>query len=135
MNSPLIEITQTPIVLTTGIYDLLKEQIKKKKLNITNELRLEKELKSAKQVLNKDLPLNIVTVNTEVLVKDLHSGEEITQKFVGPHKARRKNGTTSILSDIGVATLGYEENAVIQWDLPEGCKSLQILKVTKLAVS
>ena len=56
------------------------------------------------------------------------------QKFVGPHRARRKNGTTSILSDIGVATLGYEENAVIQWELPEGNRSLQILKVTRMAV-
>lgn len=134
MENQDLETTKTPIVLTTGIYDLLKEQIRKKKLNKSNEARLEKELKNAKQVLNRDLPDNIVTVNTEVLVKDLKSGEEITQKFVGPHKARRKNGTTSILSEIGVATLGYQENAIIQWDLPEGVKSLQILKVTKLAV-
>lgn len=134
MENQDLETTKTSIVLTTGIYDLLKEHIRKKKLNKSNELRLEKELKNAKQVLNRNLPQNIVTVNTEVLVKDLKSGEEITQKFVGPHKARRKNGTTSILSEIGVATLGYSENAIIQWDLPEGVRSLQILKVTKFAV-
>ena len=134
MKNQDLETTTSSIVLTTGIYDLLKEHIRKKKLNKSNELRLEKELKNAKQVLNRNLPSNVVTVNTEVLVKDLKSGEEITQKFVGPHKARRKNGTTSILSEIGVATLGYSENAIIQWDLPEGVKSLQILKVTKFAV-
>lgn len=134
METQDLEKTTTPIVLTTGIYDLLKAQIKSKKLSKTNEARLELELKNAKQVLNRDLPLNVVTVNTEVLVKDLKSGEEITQKFVGPHKARRKNGTTSILSDIGVATLGYEENAIIQWELPEGNRSLQIIKVTRMAV-
>lgn len=133
MENQDLETTTTPIVLTTGIYDLLKLQIKKKKLNKSNEDRLEKELKNAKQVLNRDLPDNIVTVNTEVLVKDLNSGEEITQKFVAPHRARRKHGTTSILSEIGVATLGYEENAIIQWDLPEGSRSLQILKVTRIA--
>ena len=134
METQDLEKTTTPIVLTTGIYDLLKVQIKKKKLSKSNEVRLELELKNAKQVLNRDLPLNVVTVNTEVLVKDLKTGEEITRKFVGPHRARRKNGTTSILSDIGVATLGYEENAIIQWELPEGNKSLQILKVTRIAV-
>ncbi len=134
METQDLEKTTTPIVLTTGIYDLLKVQIKKKKLSKSNEARLELELKNAKQVLNRDLPLNVVTVNTEVLVKDLKTGKEITRKFVGPHKARRKNGTTSILSDIGVATLGYEENAIIQWELPEGSKSLQILKVTRIAV-
>lgn len=133
MENQILETTKTPIVLTTGIYDLLKLQIKKKKLNKSNEDRLEKELKNAKQVLNRDLPYNIVTVNTEVLVKDLNTGEEITQKFVAPRRARRKHGTTSILSEIGVGTLGYEENAIIQWDLPEGIKSLQILKVTRIA--
>lgn len=132
MKNQDLETTTSSIVLTTGIYDLLKEHIRKKKLNKSNEARLEQELKNAKQVLSRDLPIDIVTVNTEVLVKDLQSGEEITQKFVGPHKARRKNGTTSILSEIGVATLGYQENAIIQWDLPEGTKSLKILKVTKL---
>ena len=67
MENQILETTKTPIVLTTGIYDLLKLQIKKKKLNKSNEDRLEKELKNAKQVLNRDLPENIVTVNTEVL--------------------------------------------------------------------
>lgn len=81
MENQILETTKTPIVLTTGIYDLLKLQIKKKKLNKSNEDRLEKELKNAKQVLNRDLPENIVTVNTEVLVKDLNTGEEITQKL------------------------------------------------------
>jgi regulator of nucleoside diphosphate kinase len=134
MKNQDLETTTSPIILTTGIYDLLKEHIRKKKLNKSNESRLEKELRNAKQVLCRDLPIDIVTVNTEVLVKDLQSGEEIKQKFVGPHKARRKNGTTSILSEIGVATLGYQENAIIQWDLAEGIRSLQILKVTKLAI-
>lgn len=134
MKNQDFETTKTPIVLTTGIYDLLKEHIRKKKLNKTNEERLEKELKNAKQVLNRDLPENVVTVNTEVLLRDLQTDEEIKQKFVAPKKAKRKNGTTSILSEIGVATLGYQENAIIQWDLLAGEKYLQILKVSKLAV-
>ena len=46
MENQILETTKTPIVLTTGIYDLLKLQIKKKKLNKSNEDRLEKELKN-----------------------------------------------------------------------------------------
>lgn len=127
-----IETTKTPIVLTTGIYDLLKEQIKKKKLNKANEERLEIELKSSRQVLNKELPADIVTIDTLVLVRDLETGEEIQQKFVSPQKARRKNGTTSIISPIGVASLGYATGAIIQWEMPEGLKSYQIIKVAKI---
>lgn len=127
-----IELTTTPLVLTTGIYDLLKEQIKKKKLSRSNEEKLELELKNAKQVLNKDLPSDVVTINTAVIVKDLQSGEEIEQQFVSPQKARRKNKTTSILSAIGVATLGYSTGSVVQWELPEGLKFYQIVKVSKI---
>lgn len=127
-----IEITKTPIILTTGIYDLLKEQIKKKKLTKVNEEKLEKELKNAIQVLSKDFPTNVVTVNSLVTVKDINTAEELTRKLVSPQRARRKHGTTSIISPIGIATLGYAENAIIQWQLPEGIRSFQILKVSKL---
>ena len=133
MNTQNIETTKTPIVLTTGIYDLLKEQIKKKRLTKLNEQKLELELKNAIQVLNRDLPANIVTVNSLVTVKDINTEEELVRKFVAPQKARRKHGTTSIISPIGIATLGYAENAIIQWQLPEGLRSFQILKVAKLS--
>lgn len=133
MNTQNIETTKTPIVLTTGIYDLLKEQIKKKRLTKLNEQKLELELKNAIQVLNRDLPANIVNVNSLVTVKDINTEEELVRKFVAPQKARRKHGTTSIISPIGIATLGYAENAIIQWQLPEGLRSFQILKVAKLS--
>lgn len=133
MNTQNIETTKTPIVLTTGIYDLLKEQIKKKRLTKSNEEKLELELRNAIQVLNRDLPDNVVTVNSLVTVKDINTEEELVRKFVSPQKARRKHGTTSIISPIGIATLGYAENAIIQWQLPEGLKSFQILKVARLS--
>ena len=47
METQDLEKTTTPIVLTTGIYDLLKAQIKSKKLSKTNEARLELELKNS----------------------------------------------------------------------------------------
>ncbi len=128
-----VETTNSPIVLTTGIYDLLKDLIRKKKLNKSNEEKLEIELRNSKQVLNRDLPADVVTVNTLVVVKDLETSEETEQRFVSPQRARRKNGTTSILSAIGVATLGYATKAIIKWELPEGVKTYQILRVDKLS--
>lgn len=127
-----VETTTTPLVLTTGIYDLLKEHIRKKKLNKLNEEKLELELRNAKQVLRKDLPADVVTVDTRVVVRDLETGEELERKFVAPQRARRKHGTTSILSAIGVATLGYATQSIINWDLPEGARTFQIVSVDKL---
>jgi len=72
------------IILSTGIYDLLKEQIRRRKLSKFNEAKLERELRSAKQVLRRDLPADVVTADTRVTVKDLESGAETTYKLFMP---------------------------------------------------
>lgn len=133
MNTASIKINDTPIVLSTGIYDLLKDHLRRRKLSKYNEAKLELELKHAKQVLRNDLPLDVVTVDTNVKVKELESGEEFSYKLVAPAKARRKNNTLSILSPIGVAILGYTQGAVVQWEMPEGVKQYQIQEVIKLS--
>ncbi|WP_214227518.1 GreA/GreB family elongation factor [Pedobacter sp. B4-66] len=133
MNTASIKINDTPIVLSTGIYDLLKDHLRRRKLSKYNEAKLELELKHAKQVLRNDLPADVVTVDTNVKVKELESGEEFTYKLVAPAKARRKNNTLSILSPIGVAILGYTQGAVVQWEMPEGIKQYQIEEVIKLS--
>lgn len=133
MNTASIKINDTPIVLSTGIYDLLKDHLRRRKLSKYNEAKLELELKHAKQVLRNDLPADVVTVDTNVKVKELESGEEFSYKLVAPAKARRKNNTLSILSPIGVAILGYTQGAVVQWEMPEGVKQYQIQEVIKLS--
>ena len=133
MNTASIKINNTPIVLSTGIYDLLKDHLRRRKLSKYNEAKLELELKHAKQVLRNELPADVVTVDTNVKVKELESGKEFTYKLVAPAKARRKNNTLSILSPIGVAILGYTQGAVVQWEMPEGIKQYQIEEVIKLS--
>lgn len=135
MNTASIKINETPIILSTGIYDLLKDHLRRRKLSRYNETKLELELKHAKQVLRNELPADVVTVNTNVKVKEMESGKEFTYKLVAPAKARRKHNTLSILSPIGVAILGYTQGAIVQWEMPEGIKKYQIEEVTKLLVS
>lgn len=124
--------SQEPLVLTTSMYDLLKEQIRKKRLSKFNEDRITIELKTARQLLRKDIPENVVTVNKSVRVKDLENGEEFTYKLVAPDKAKRKNQTHSILSPIGIAMLGYAEGAEITWEMPLGFKTFLITEVKNL---
>ncbi len=132
MNTASIKINDTPIILSTGIYDLLKDHLRRRKLSRYNEAKLELELKHARQVLRNDLPADVVTVDTHVKVKEIESGKEFIYKLVAPAKARRKNNTLSILSPIGVAILGYAQGAVVQWEMPEGIRKYQIEEVTKL---
>ncbi|MDR6786597.1 regulator of nucleoside diphosphate kinase [Pedobacter africanus] len=127
-----IQILDTPVILTTGIYDLLKDHIRRKKLSKTNEAALEAQLKKARQVLRKDLPADVVTVDTLVTVKDLETGETQEYKFVGPDSAKKKNGTVSILSPMGIAMIGYPAGAVVEWEFNEEIKKNQIIRVTPI---
>jgi len=122
--------SNTPIVLSTGMYDLLKDQLRKRKLSKYNENKLSLELKSAIQVLKKELPRDIVTVDRLVRVKELSSGQETSYRLVAPDKAKRKNNTISILSPIGVAMLGYRQGALVRWEMPDGIREFRIEEVS-----
>lgn len=132
MNTTSLKIDNTPIILSTGIFDLLKDHIRRRKLSKFNEEKLKLELRYAKQVLRKELPEDVVTVDTCVRVKELESGNEFTYTLVAPGKARDKHKTLSILSPIGVAMLGYVKGAKLQWEMADGIKAYQIEEVTKL---
>ena len=125
--------TKPAIILSTGIYDLLKNELRTRKLSKYNENKLTLELKSAIQVLKRELPKAVVTVDRTVRVKELATGEEHIYNLVAPAKARRKNNTLSILSPIGVAILGYVEGAEVRWEMPDGVKDFRIEEVTLLS--
>lgn len=133
MNTIAVKTNETPIIITRGIYDLLKIFVNKKKLSRHNELKLDQELKYANQVLRKDVPEKIVDINKKVKVKELETGVEHEYNLVSPQKARRKHNTLSILSPIGIALLGYEEGVELSWEMPEGVKFYKILQVASLA--
>ena len=121
------------IVLTTGIYDLIKEHIRRKKATAAEEEVLKEQLKNATQVSRKDLPSDVVSVDTVVTVKDLATNEEEVYKFVAPAKAKARNQTLSIVDQMGLALVGYTVGAKIEWPLEgEEFKKMEILKVESL---
>jgi len=132
INTPVLKIDNSPIILSRGIFDLLRAHIRSRKLSKYNEAKLELELKSAIQVLRSALPENIVDIDTRVRVKEVSSGNEYSYDLVAPAKARMKHQTISILSPIAVAILGYPQGAEVQWEMPDGLKVFRIEDVTKL---
>jgi len=131
-NTPVLKIDNTPIILSRGIFDLLRAHIRSRKLSKYNEAKLDLELKSATQVLRSAVPENIVDIDTRVRVKEVSSGNEYSYDLVAPAKARNKHQTISILSPIAVAILGYPQGAEVQWEMPDGLKVYRIEEVTKL---
>lgn len=117
------------ITVTTGIYDAIKEQIRRKRVSIPEEKRLAEELKNATQVLRRDLPEDVVTVDRKVTLKDHTNNTETEYLFVPSSKEKIKKNKHSILSDIALSVVGYKVGDIIDWPFRDGDRKIEILKV------
>ncbi|PWN70097.1 transcription elongation factor GreAB [Chryseobacterium phosphatilyticum] len=117
------------IIVTTGIYDAIKETLRRKKVSIHEEKRLATELRNARQVLRRDLPADIVTVERKVTLKDHTLDFEHEYIFVSSTREKLKKNKYSILSDIALAVVGYKVGDIIDWPFKGGNRKIEILKV------
>ncbi|MCC6362495.1 MAG: nucleoside diphosphate kinase regulator [Bryobacterales bacterium] len=89
---------------------------------------LEQELDRADVVEAEAIPRDVVTMNSEVRLKDLDSGDIKVYRLVFPSQAR-VDTTISILAPIGIALLGYRVGDTIEWRVPKGIRRLKVLDV------
>lgn len=89
---------------------------------------LEQEIDRADIVEPEAIPRDVVTMDSEVRLKDLDSGDVKVYRLVFPTQARTENGV-SILAPIGTAILGYRVGDIIEWRVPRGIKRLKVLEV------
>ncbi|MDH0674447.1 MULTISPECIES: GreA/GreB family elongation factor [Empedobacter] len=123
----------TNIILTTGLYDLIKDHLRRKRVTKDQEDILTNELRHAEQILRRDLSEDIVSVGKKVTIKELTSNEEYQLNFVSPEKAKPKKNRHSILMDEGLATIGYKKGDVVEWPTEKGTKKYEILNVETVA--
>lgn len=132
-NNNMLQETEQEILLTTGIYDLIKDHLKRKKATAEEEEALKIQLKKAKQVTRKSLPMDVVTVDCKVVIKNTETNEEELFTFVAPDRAKRRNMTESILSTMGLALVGCKVGDIINWNFNNEQKTLEIMSVERLA--
>lgn len=90
---------------------------------------LESELDKCKVVDSREIPPNIVTMNSRVRLTDMDSGEGKTFTLVFPRDADIAAEKLSVVSPIGTAILGYAEGDIIKWRVPGGIKRIKIEKI------
>ncbi len=90
---------------------------------------LEKELNRGKIVEPKDIPKDVITMNSMVRLKDLDSGEEMTYTLVFPGIADISKNKISILAPIGTALIGYRVGDIIEWKVPAGLRKLKVEEI------
>ncbi len=91
--------------------------------------RLEEELNRARVVDPRDIPGDVVTMNSVVRIKDLDTGEEKSFALVFPNKTATGEKTVSILAPVGTALIGCREGDTIEWNVPAGTKRIQVTEI------
>jgi regulator of nucleoside diphosphate kinase len=91
--------------------------------------KLDNELANAKLVESKDVPPDVVTMNSRVQVLHMDTNETREYILVFPREADIDKGKLSIISPIGTALIGYSEGDEIEWHVPAGVRRIKIQKV------
>lgn len=79
---------------------------------------LKKEVEKAVVVLSKDIPKDVITMNSTIRLVDLDSKDEYEYTLVFPEAADSATGKISILAPVGTAMLGFRVRNVIEWPVP-----------------
>ena len=91
---------------------------------------LEKELSRAYVVNSKDVPPDVVTMNSVVQVSYADEPGEIENyTLVYPKEADVMENKISILAPIGTALLGFKEGSDISWETPGGVVEMVVRKI------
>ncbi|MBE0409184.1 MAG: nucleoside diphosphate kinase regulator [Anaerolineales bacterium] len=87
---------------------------------------LAKELNEAIVVPSKEMPPDVITMNSRVRLRDLDADEEMVYTLVFPEDANISQGKVSVLAPIGTAMLGYRVGEIFEWQVPEGIRKIKI---------
>ena len=94
-----------------------------------NLRRLEHELERAETVAPKDVPGDVITMRSEVRLRDLNTGAKMVYTLVFPTEADYDEGKISVLAPVGTAMLGYRVGDTIEWPVPSGLRRLKVEEI------
>ena len=121
------------IFIATFDFDRLKDLLSvASEFNYRNRSDLSElalELRRAKIVDSKEIPSNVVTMNSRVKLRDVDTNEEMEFTLVFPGNSNIDEGKISVMAPIGTAILGYSAGDTIEWHVPAGKRRIRIEKI------
>ena len=90
---------------------------------------LKQELAYSEILSPEEIPPDVVTMNSKVLVHDFAGGETVTVTLVFPQEADYEQKKVSLLAPIGVALLGRHTGEEISYEAPGGSKRILIKEI------
>lgn len=121
-----IYITQADLAKVTGIMEgmALTDGKSQKWLAL-----LQHELDRANVVESHEVPREVITLHSEVCLRDLDSDQSVIYKLVLPSEANSAEGKLSVLAPIGIAMLGYGEGDRFECETPGGTRRFGVERV------
>lgn len=122
---------KTQLIIGQYESELLKKHLKDSKLSEFNKEKLIEELKNAHIMADEQIPEDVIRLNSEVEIEELASKKKYTFTVVLPSQANINRNRVSVFAPIGIALLGYQKGAQIQWEMPNGLRQFLVLSVFK----
>ncbi len=91
--------------------------------------QLEYELERAICVAPEEVPSDVITMNSQIQLRDLDGDELLEYTLVYPRDANASEGRVSILAPLGMALIGYRTGDTIEWPVPSGTLRVRVEKV------
>lgn len=90
---------------------------------------LQAELSHAQIVPSANIPGDVITMNSEVVLRDLKTRENVTYTLVFPEDASFDLNRISVLAPIGTAMLGHKKGDTFEWPVPSGMRKLKVKEI------
>ena len=72
--------------------------------------------------MSRELPQDVVTLNSRLVYSDETAGVRKIVTIVYPADADDDEGRISVLAPLGIALLGLSVGEAIEWDFPDGSR-------------
>jgi len=90
---------------------------------------LEEELRRAVIVEPKEIPGDVITMNSRADLIDLDTRETVTFTLVFPRDSNVEEEKISVLAPIGAGMLGYRIGDEFEWKVPDGVRHMKVTNV------
>lgn len=107
----------------------LKPLIESMKTSRDDLRGLQSELLQARVVAPKEVPPDVITMNSKARLRDLETGEDVTYTLVFPDQANIEQGRISVVAPVGTAMLGHRVGDEFEWEVPAGSVRLRVEEV------
>lgn len=90
---------------------------------------LQKALQQSKILPQEEMPSDIVTMNTKVVLTALTTIQEFAYTLVYPSEASIEQNKVSILSPMGTSMIGCKVGDIVEWQDPAGLRRMKIINI------